>query len=442
MKLSKFNISQPYQESILVYNTYSTSIVELELELYSAIFERQEFSSHPEVEQLIEMGFIVEDSLDELEEQKHLRDTVVATSGDIISNIIIAPTLQCNAHCYYCFEKGYRKGIMNTETALAVVKFLKEHWNGKQIGITWFGGEPLLAADIIEVMIDQLNKEGIPFASKITTNGSLLDGEMIQRIQKKWNVDKIQITIDALESEYNRIKNYEDFDDAFSVVMQNIRLCLKADLPIRVRINFDPDKMEVAVKTMNYLNKNFGHYKNIKVYFAPIDEDDHIVRNITNSFKDYDEHPYIKLIKYGRAHGLYRGFPDMEHDEYNQEFDSYGLLKKLKIYPQPINCYAACQNVFSIDCNGKLYKCHRGLGRDEYASGDVFSGVEKNDIYNFFCNTELCMEECNECAILPICQGGCKINVRLFSGKGCCAPSKAIINQLVQLYREDLERRE
>lgn len=439
MKPSKFNIVQAFEGNILLYNTYSTSMVELEPDLYTSIFQRGNLYDGPEIEQLHSMGFLVDDSLDELAEQKQLRDTVVSTSGNTISNIIIAPTLACNAHCFYCFENGYRKGIMTPDTARAVVRFLKEHWDGEKIGITWFGGEPLMAADVIEIMIDELNKEGIPFASKITTNGSLLTSEMIHRIHQKWNVDKIQITVDALGAEYNAIKNYTGIDDAFSLVMENIRLCLEAELPIRIRINFDPDKMDTAVETMEYLNQLFGVFSNIKVYFAPIDEDDCVVRNITDSFMDHDEHPYIKLIKYGRKHGLYRGFPDMEDDKYTQEFDTHGLLKKLKIYPQPINCYATCQNVFSIDCNGKLYKCHRGLGRDEYASGDVFTGIQKNDIYNFFCDTEVFMDECNDCAILPICQGGCKINARLYKGKGCCAPSKAIINQLVQLYREDLE---
>lgn len=439
MKPSKFNISQSYNDNILLYNTYSTSMIELEPQLYKDIFENGDSRYKKEINELKSMGFIVDDAVDELYEQKQLRDTVVSTGSDIISNIIIAPTLECNAHCFYCFENGHRKGIMSSDTARAVVHFLKKHWNGEKLGITWFGGEPLMAPDIIEIMIDELNKEGIPFASKITTNGSLLTSNMISRIKEKWNVDKIQITVDAIGSEYNSIKNYIGIEDAFSLVMENIKLCLLAELPVRIRINFDPDKMDTAVKTMTYLNDKFGEFPNIKVYFAPIDEDDSVVHNITNSFSDYDEHPYIKLIKYGREHGLYRGFPDMEDDDYEQKFDNHGLLKKLKIYPQPINCYASCQNVFSIDCHGKLYKCHRGLGRNEYACGDVFHGVEKNDTYNFFCNTELSIADCNNCAILPICQGGCKINARLYKGKGCCAPSKAIINQLVQLYREDLE---
>lgn len=36
-------------------------------------------------------------------------------------------------------------------------------------------------------------------------------------------------------------------------------------------------------------------------------------------------------------------------------------------------------------------------------------------------------------------KGGCKVNAKLFSGKEACAPCKAIIKDLILLYKEDLE---
>lgn len=133
---------------------------------------------------------------------------------------------------------------------------------------------------------------------------------------------------------------------------------------------------------MNYLLERFDNSTHLKIYFAPIDADDEIVKNISNEFEEYEEHPYISLIKFGRKNHLYRGFPDMEDDtSADPEYDAHGLLKKLKIYPSPINCYATCPNVFSIAPNGDIYKCHRALGRKEYASGNVKTGIEENAAY-------------------------------------------------------------
>lgn len=437
MKPSKFNIVQSYNEKILLYNTFTTALVELENDIYESIFFN---GKHYEgvTEQLVEMGFLVEDTCDELLEQQMLRKAVIENSEEKFANIIIAPTLECNAHCFYCFENGHRKGKMSAETADRLVDYLEAHWNGKRLGITWFGGEPLIAADIIQQISIKLHEKKMVFVSKVITNGSLITNEIVEKMKKVWNTDKVQITIDAIGDEYNYIKKYDDIPDAFEKVMNNLKLILEADFNVRVRINFDPVKKEKALEAMQYLNNRFEQYDNLKVYFAPIDEDEKVVKSITSTFDECSEHPYISLIKFGRQHGLYRGFPDME-DEESEEFDEYSLLKKLKIYPSPTNCYASCPNVYSIDCNGKIYKCHRTLGRAEYASGDIFEGIVKNDVYNFFCDTQVMYEECNECSILPICQGGCKINAKLYSGKEACAPSKAIIKELILLYKEDLD---
>ena len=441
MKESIFNISQPLKNNVLLYNTFTTSLVELTRDLYDNIFVKKDFSL-TEVSELYSMGFLVDDSCDEVQNMENIRCEVIRNSSKKIANIIIAPTLECNAHCFYCFESGHRKGKMTIDTADALIDFLVENWNGDKLGITWFGGEPLLASDIIDYISKKLKERNVIFGCKITTNGSLFTKEIAQKAIDLWHVEKVQITIDAVGEEYNRIKNYnKDYKDAFSLVTANVETALSLGVKIKIRINFDPDKQDKALETMNYLLKRFYSSDHLKIYFAPIDEDDEIVKNISNSFDEYEEHPYISLIRFGREHHLYRGFPDMEdeNDEYH-EYDIHGLLKKLKIFPSPINCYATCPNVFSIAPNGDIYKCHRALGRKEYASGNIKTGVEEKIAYQFFCDTSLTYDECRTCSILPICQGGCKINAQFYSGKEACAPSKAIIKDLILLYREDISK--
>lgn len=441
MKKSIFNISQQIENKILLYNTFTTSMVEMSEELYKSVFIQEDFSIQ-EVATLYSMGFLVDDLCDEVLAMENLRNEVVRNSSDKIANIIIAPTLECNAHCFYCFENGHRKGRMSLETADALIEFIEKKWNGEKLGITWFGGEPLLASEVIDYISQNLQKKNIIYASKITTNGFLFDKDIAKKAIDLWHVEKVQITIDAIGEEYDRIKKYDKaYKDAFSKVMKNIEEAIEQGINIKIRINFDPEKQNEALNTMNYLIERFNKSNHLKIYFAPIDADNEIVKNISNDFNEYTEHPYISLIKFGRNHHLYRGFPDMEDDNGNDhEHDIHGLLKKLKIYPSPINCYAVCPNVFSIDPYGDIYKCHRALGRKEYASGNVKIGIENNEAYNFFCNTALTYEECKVCPILPICQGGCKINAKFYSGKEACAPSKAIIKDLILLYREDISK--
>ena len=437
MRLSKFNVIQKYNNGFLVYNTLSTSLVELDEKLFTNIFVQHDFTSE-ESRDLYNMGFLVDDNYDENYFLKEIRQDVLDNSSDKIGNIIIAPTLECNAHCYYCFENGFRNGTMSIETADYLVDFLTQKWNGEKLGITWFGGEPLLAAEIIDYISSSLTKRNIVFGTKVTTNGSLLNEQIIDKMKNAWCVEKVQITIDAIGDEYNKIKNYLNFKNPFECVMENIGSLLTASIPVKIRINFNPEKQEKVLETMNYLTQRFGNNSFLKIYFAPIDAESNMVKNVAEKFNEYDEHPYISLIKFGRKNKLYRGFPDTE-EEICSYGDENGLLKKLKIYPSTINCYATCPNVLSIGPDGGIYKCHRVLGRKEYSSGNVIEGIIENEAYKFFCNTKLTYEECENCKVLPICQGGCKVNARLYSGKEACAPCKSIIEDLILLYKEDLD---
>lgn len=439
MKKSLFNVAQKYHDGILLYNTFTTSLVELESSLYAKIFVDEEYDSCEESEILYDMGFLVDNNMDEREILKQIRKEVIKNSSEKIGNIIIAPTLECNAHCYYCFENGQRQGTMNIETAEKLVKFLKENWNGKKLAITWFGGEPLLAKDIISFVSRRLDEEKVNFSCRITTNGSLFDKNLIKNLIPKWHVEKIQITVDAIGDKYNNIKNYDDgLDNPFEIVMSHIQTLLKYGIKVKIRINFDPEQQNDVLETMRYLTDRFENSKLLKVYFAPIDADDNVVRNIADEFEDYTEHPYISLIKFGRTNDLYRGFPDME--DHSTERNEEIILKKLKMFPSTINCYATCPNVITIGPEGEIYKCHRVLGRKEYESGNINDGLIENDAYNFFCNVDETYDECKNCNVLPICQGGCKVNAKFYSGKEACAPCKNIINDLVLLYKEDLDK--
>ena len=125
MKASKYNIGQEYRDKILLYNTLSTAMIEIEPEIYSAIFKKKQFATFSnESEILKNLGFLVDDNDDERDELRKIRQTVIDNNNDKIANVIIAPTLECNAHCFYCFENGYRKGSMSKTVADSVIEFL------------------------------------------------------------------------------------------------------------------------------------------------------------------------------------------------------------------------------------------------------------------------------------------------------------------------------
>lgn len=437
MKQSRFNVDKRYKDnSHWVYNTLTTAMVVLDEEQYITYFINENFANDNsgDFSNLCEMGFFIEDEFDELQYLEELRKTVVE-SNKSIADIMIAPTMDCNARCYYCFEHGCHHEKMSIETADAVVEYIKENWNHELFNVTWFGGEPLLAPDIIDYISEKMRQEGIAYVSRITTNGYELTPEIVKKAVGEWHTNKIQISIDALFEEYDKVKKYDLNQDgrSFKRVLENTKIALDAGLKVRVRINFNPLEQHKATELMDYLQHEFSKYPNFSSYFAPIDADSKTVPSIAGTFDSISEHPFFSLIKFAQKYGYYEG--NKRGSEGNFLYDEKGLLVDLKLYPSPTNCYASCPSVFAIDSKGDLYKCHRVLGKGKkYSSGNVKTGIVKNEIYDFFCNTSLVYDECAECKLLPICQGGCKINAYIYNDEHACSPIKAILPELIEMY--------
>lgn len=429
--ISKYIVSQIINENeVLLYSTLSTSVVVLEKNIYTDIFKLNLFDKYDsECRELADMGFLFMGDMNAqlLELEKIRKEIVDAEHG--ITAITIAPTMDCNARCFYCFEKGAQKGTMSFETADKVTEFLIRYCVEKELYISWFGGEPLMAANIITYINSRLIEAGIKVESTITTNGILIDKYMIDCF-KKWNVTRIQITVDGLEETYNRIKNYKtSLKNPFGHIIKNIEMLINFDFNVHLRVNYKSDDYETALKTLQFLHERFGYYDKLYLYGVPLD---------LPSIKGYSEfdsnegHNFLKILKYSLNNGY-------ENDELNfralKVSPDYNVaLGELMLAPFPAPCFMVNKYRFVIDDAGYLYKCQKHLGKQEYNCGSVYTGISRNDIYYQYVTSDLFDIHCSECFMLPICQGGCNANRILYGNKFACPPSKTIIKQLVLEY--------
>ena len=95
MKPSMFIISQKGETpgTILLYSTFSTSIVELEESVYNTIFCNGDYSRNKdEVAALYEMGFLVDDNKNEAAQLKSLRELTLKSNASSPTYYIICPT--------------------------------------------------------------------------------------------------------------------------------------------------------------------------------------------------------------------------------------------------------------------------------------------------------------------------------------------------------------
>ena len=260
-KPSIFNIKIPIDnKQNLVYNTLTTSLIAVNDDYYNRYIDKT--GEGNDTEALTKMGFIVDSECNEIEILKRTWEKALSNIKDEMTSIIIAPTMACNANCYYCFEH-IPSNLPNARMAFPrmskqvqdnIISFISLNCNNS-IKIHWFGGEPLIAANEISYMIDSLKNKGVDVISYITTNGSLIDSDMLQKFHE-WNVRKIQITIDDIGEKYNEIKKYNRKGintDYFTIVINNIKKILNYGIRVNLRVNFDPSKISSTKNTIEYL---------------------------------------------------------------------------------------------------------------------------------------------------------------------------------------------
>ena len=126
-----------------------------------------------------------------------------------------------------------------------LLKFIELQCTEEGVGITWFGGEPLLNTDLIDYVTDYLIKKDIEYSAYIITNGSLLTKDMLINKFPHWHIGAMQITIDGTKDNYLKIKNYYNTDiDYFENLIENIKAADEAGIGVDIRLNIDQDNMQ------------------------------------------------------------------------------------------------------------------------------------------------------------------------------------------------------
>lgn len=131
----------------------------------------------------------------------------------------------CNLKCSYCYASygnyGTEECLMDISVASDIVEFIKRLKDIKYV--TFFGGEPFLAVDIIEYICRELEEKHVEFL--LQTNGTILN-EKILEILQKYKI-KITISLDGMKeiNDYNR--KFKSNRGTYDEIVKNIEIINK-----------------------------------------------------------------------------------------------------------------------------------------------------------------------------------------------------------------------
>ena len=257
-RLSKFVIKVDTQEGCLLYNTATGSIVVLD----------GEEDLQDSFEELREMKDYVPLDFDEIAWVDELRRTRGATSQkQSIHSFTILTTTDCNARCFYCYEKGLSPKNMSDDTARDVAAYIISVSSNSPVDLHWFGGEPLYNQRVIDIICKRLTEKGIEYHSTMISNGLLFSDSNIRKAKETWKMKRVQITLDGTKTVYQKAKAYKDSTgDEFDRVIGNIRKLSEAGIHVSIRLNQDFYNTEDLLELVQYLSEIFKSDKHISAY--------------------------------------------------------------------------------------------------------------------------------------------------------------------------------
>lgn len=161
--------------------------------------------------------------------------------------LTILPTEGCNFRCSYCYE-DHKTARMSRETVSALKAFLKNRLPTlNRLKISWFGGEPLLAKDVILeiggfVRREIANRDDISFFSSATTNGYLLTVSALRELYDA-GVTHYQVSLDGPPDVHNQSRLRADGAGTFDRIWANLVGIRSTDLPVDVMLRIHLDRV-------------------------------------------------------------------------------------------------------------------------------------------------------------------------------------------------------
>ena len=363
----------------------------------------------------------------------------------VVKSLCLMVAQDCNLRCRYCFGDGGSYGgeraVMSEEVGRAAVDFIVEHSGiRKHCEIDFFGGEPLMNLKTVKAVTEYVRKReqetGKKFKLTLTTNGMLLSDETIRWLNE--NHISMVLSLDGRKETHDNMRPDAGGHGTYDRVLKNFRKLVDSrrgeDYYLRgtytkENMDFTKDVLDIHDQGFDILSVEPVVLKDSPLGFS--EEDLPRIR------EEYDRltRAYLKRRQEGRGFFFFH---------FNMDLSNGPCVAK-----RLAGCGAG-HEYYAVAENGDLYPCHQFVGREKYRLGDVFNGVQDQELPRYFRESHvLNKEKCGDCWARFFCSGGCHANADLFHGDirkpyeiGCEIQKKRLECAILVQALAELERME
>lgn len=327
------------------------------------------------------------------------------------SNVIKAMCLHvahtCNLNCSYCFaSQGKYKGdraLMSFEVGKQAFDFLiANSGTRKNLEVDFFGGEPLMNFDVVKQLVKyarsiekQHNKN---FRFTLTTNGVLLDDEIIEFLNKE--MSNVVLSLDGRKHVHDHFRKYYTGKGSYDDIVPKFQRLVdkRGGKNYYVRGTFTHNNPDFTEDILHMADLGFTELSMEPVVCPPSDPYALTEEDMPILFDQYEKLAVemIKRKKNGNGFVFYHYMIDLKNGPC--------------IYKRITGCGSGIEYM-AVTPWGELYPCHQFVGDPKYSLGNVWDGVLNKSAQDEFrsCNA-YSRSECKDCWAKLYCSGGCAAN--------------------------------
>ena len=355
-----------------------------------------------------------------------------------VASATVFVTQKCNHRCIYCYggdgEYG-DPGIMDEETGFKTLEWLwAQRGDLTSMAISFFGGEPLLNFQLVRKMVAHARKleEGSKTRFKFTlaTNAALLDDSMPAFMQA--NDFYALVGFDGPKKIQDRNRPLRNGGSSYEAVIPRIKKLIKT-FPNRVTLRstiWKKGDIPDVVREMRSLNPHIfqtqvaspgGHQGRDAP--EPTADGRDVVAAVGQMIPEFLKAVHEKDLVTLSSLTKWLSFNGM-----------LGVIARR--FKRTGSCGVGAQTV-SVSSRGIIYPCHRFVGHDHYAIGNIATGELNRAIY--LDPPLLTSPQCNVCWAKHLCNGGCIYDHLARTGKrftpheGFCRMTKALFEMGIHL---------
>lgn len=349
------------------------------------------------------------DELDELVTTGLLSDDKkttwpAASNVPAITTLALIMATDCNLRCRYCYADDgtyhQQRSLMDISVARQSVDFLvRKSRQSKEVGISFFGGEPMLNFRCMEKVVpyatEQFEKNGKECTFGITTNGTLLTPAKV-KFMEDHHFSYI-ISIDGRPEIHDKNRILPDNTGSYKSVIRRLETLANA-FPdfydkVTIRATFTGQDHDL-VSCLSHLHSLGFSRISIESCSAVPKHFGITAENLDEVLADYDfvAQWYLEQLK--------------SEDKFS--FNHFTqLLEQVAEGTRRISQCGAGRGYLAVSPAGVLYPCHRLVGNRSFAMGSVFTGTNPEIQHLFGSATVPYKPKCLSCWARYICGGGC-----------------------------------